>query len=410
VRRIGIAERRARLGVRHRLTAGARASTVDEAAAAVVALHATDPASVFLAAQARVTDVTVADIERALYTDRTVLRMLAMRRTMFVPPVESAPVLQAAASRAVADQQRRRYLKILADHPPDGVEAAGGAGVAGTAGGAGVAGTAAWFADVSAGALRALAVRGEATGVELSTDEPRLRAKVTIAAEKSYGGPQSITSWVLNLLALDARIVRARPKGTWISSQWRWAPMETWLPGGLADRPVESARVDLVRMWLRAFGPATVADLKWWTGWPLGQVRQALTAIDPVEVDLDGATGVVLPDDEAPVGDPEPWIALLPALDATPMGWAERSWYLGPHAGRLFDRNGNVGPTIWCDGRIVGGWAQRRDGEVVVALLEDVGVEAAAAVATAAAGLTAWIGPIRVMPRFRTPLERELTA
>jgi len=149
-------------------------------------------------------------------------------------------------------------------------------------------------------------------------------------------------------------------------------------------------------------------NLKWWTGWPLGQVRTALTEIDPIEVDLDGVAGIVLPGDED-VPEPEPWIALLPALDATPMGWAERSWYLGPHQGALFDRNGNIGPSVWCDGRIVGGWAQRRDGEVVVRLLEDVGAETAAAVNTAAAGLTAWIGPVRVMPRFRTPLERELS-
>jgi hypothetical protein len=91
------------------------------------------------------------------------------------------------------------------------------------------------------------------------------------------------------------------------------------------------------------------------------------------------------------------------------MGWAGRSWYLGPHAGPLFDRSGNIGPTVWCDGRIVGGWAQRRDGEVVVRLLEDIGTEAAAAVEAEAADLTAWIGPVRAMPRFRTPLERELT-
>jgi hypothetical protein len=316
-----------------------------------------------------------------------------MRRTMFVTPVETAAVLQAGASRAVAEMQRRRYVKLLEENPMDPP----------------VEDPAAWFADVGDGAVRALAARGEATGAELSADEPRLRTKVIVAPEKSYGGPQSVTSWVLNLVALDGRIVRARPKGTWISSQWRWAPMEKWLPGGIADLPVERARVDLVRHWLAAFGPGTVADLKWWTGWPLGQVRKALTEIDPIEVDLDGVPGIVLPGDDEEV-ETEPWIALLPALDATPMGWAGRSWYLGPHAGPLFDRNGNIGPTVWCDGRIVGGWAQRRDGEVVLRLLEDIGAEAAAAVDTAAAGLTAWIGPVRVMPRFRTPLERELSS
>ena len=47
------------------------------------------------------------------------------------------------------------------------------------------------------------------------------------------------------------------------------------------------------------------------------------------------------------------------------MGWKERSWYLGPHAPDVFDNVGNVGPTIWLGGRIVGGWAQTADGTVV---------------------------------------------
>ena len=64
-----------------------------------------------------------------------------------------------------------------------------------------------------------------------------------------------------------------------------------------------------------------------------------------------------------------------PTLDPTTMGWKEREWYLGPHERVLFDRNGNAGPTVWWDGRVVGGWSQREDGEIVFELLEDVGAE-----------------------------------
>jgi hypothetical protein len=101
-------------------------------------------------------------------------------------------------------------------------------------------------------------------------------------------------------------------------------------------------------------------------------------------------------------------VALLPALDPTPMGYVERGWFLGPHAPALFDRSGNIGPTIWLDGRIVGGWAQRKDGRVAYRLLEDVGQAAADNLAVAARDLGLWLGEIRVTPRFRTPLEREL--
>jgi hypothetical protein len=388
VRRIGIGERQARLGVRHHLAPTAIASTPAEVARGVVALHSTDPASVFLSVHARTAPVAVEAIERALYGERSLIRMLGMRRTMWVVPVELAPVIQAACTRAIAVLQRRRYLQFLA-----------AAGV----------GDRAWLEEIEDSTARAIAARGEATGTQLSADEPRLRTQLLMAEGKSYAARQNITTWVLFMLAADGRIIRGRPLGSWTSSQYRWSPMEVWLPGGLAEISAGAARSELVRRWLAAFGPGTVADLRWWTGWTAGQVKQALTAIRPVEVDLGGVTGLVLPDDLQPAPEPEPWVALLPALDPTAMGWSERSWYLGGHAAALFDRSGNVGPTVWSDGRIIGGWAQRGDGEVVYRLLEDVGSDTGAAVDAAAGRLAKWIGNVRVTPRFRTPLERELS-
>ncbi|MEJ3742965.1 winged helix DNA-binding domain-containing protein [Actinomycetes bacterium KLBMP 9797] len=384
---MGAAERRARLAVRHGLAAPAEDAT--EAARRMVALHATDPASVFLAVRARTPNVTVADIEDALYERRSLMRMLGMRRTMFVVPVEVAPVVEAACTKAIAVKQRRLYTKILAE-----------AGV----------GDEAWFADVEDGAEKALIRLGQATGAQLSAAEPRLRTQILAAEGKAYERTQNITTWVLFMLAADGRIVRGRPRGTWASSQWSWSPVADWLPGGMPQLAEADARVELARRWLAAFGPATAADLRWWTGWTAGQTKQALTALAPVEVDLDGAAGLVLADDLAPTPAPEPWVALLPALDPTAMGWAGRSWYVGAHSPTLFDRSGNIGPTVWSDGRIVGGWAQRGDGEIGYRLLEDIGSEKADAVAAAAHGLSAWIGDVRVTPRFRTPLERELAS
>ena len=102
-------------------------------------------------------------------------------------------------------------------------------------------------------------------------------------------------------------------------------------------------------------------------------------------------------------------MALLPGLDPTVMGWKERDWYLGTHAEDLFDRNGNAGPTVWSDGRVVGGWAQHPDGHVVVELLEPVSKTVGAAVERAARDLDARLGGTLVTPRFRTPLERRLS-
>ena len=60
---------------------------MEEAAAeSMVGLHASDPATVYLAARARVRDFAHADLEDALYERRSLVRMLGMRRTMFVVP------------------------------------------------------------------------------------------------------------------------------------------------------------------------------------------------------------------------------------------------------------------------------------------------------------------------------------
>jgi Winged helix DNA-binding domain len=266
-----------------------------------------------------------------------------------------------------------------------------------------------WLRDVEAETVRALGERGEATANELVRDVPGLGTKILLAEGRSYEAEQSVAVWVLLGLAAQGRIVRGRPRGTWISRQYRWAPFESWLREPLAAIATDEARAELVRRWLTAFGPGTVADLKWWTGLTLGEVRRALTAVRAVDVELEGGgPGVVLPGDVAPTRRRAPRAVLLPSLDSTVMGWAERDWYLGPHRAALFDRNGNAGPTVWWDGRVVGGWGQRQDGGIAFRLLEDVGREAADAAEAEASRLETWLAGARVTPTFPTPLEREV--
>jgi hypothetical protein len=92
------------------------------------------------------------------------------------------------------------------------------------------------------------------------------------------------------------------------------------------------------------------------------------------------------------------------------MGWKERSWYLGEHAPLLFDRNGNASPTVWWDGRIIGGWAQAADGEIRFRLLEDVGADGIAAIEARASEVAARVGAARLSPRARarSPVESGL--
>ncbi|HEY3239081.1 MAG TPA: winged helix DNA-binding domain-containing protein [Acidimicrobiia bacterium] len=393
VRRITLDERRARLAIRHHLAPAARGSDVTEVARDLVGFHATDPATVYLAACARLVDGRVETVEKALYDQRLLVRMLGMRRTMFVLSTDLVPVVQAACTRAIAVNERRRTLQLLAE-----------GGIAQD--------PARWLERTEARALEALHRRGPSTASELATAVPELGRQIAYGEGKKWAGVMGVSTRVLFGLASDGRIVRGRPRGTWLSNQYRWVPVESWLGGGIAELGTDAARTELARAWLRSFGPATAADLTWWTGWTVGVVKQALAALDVVEVDVDGAPGpgLVLADDVEPVASPGPWVALLPALDPTVMGWTHRDWYLGQHRPALFDTSGNAGPTVWCDGRIVGGWTLRPDGEVVVQLLEAVGEEAATAIDGAADRLGQWFGHVRVIPKFRTPLERQLSS
>lgn len=355
----------------------------------MLALHATDPASAYLQLAARASGLTAADVTRALYDERSLVRMLGMRRTMFLVPEDLVGIVQRSSSDAVAARLRRSLVKDLATVVDRPVE---------------------WLADVER-SVHAILRQAPAAAAALSTAEPRLRTKITYAEGKSYGGPTTVTTRVLNLMAADGLIARGRNRGAWTGAQYEWAPIEDWFADGIPTMDPPTARGSLVRAWLARFGPATVADVSWWTGWNGRDTTSALASAGAVEVDLDGGAGVALADDLEPVPTPPPWVALLPALDPTPMGWIDRDWYFPPEfKPLLFDRTGNIGPTIWRNGRVVGGWAQRPSGELVTRLLTDIGSAAATAVEQEAGRLQEWIGTARVIPKFRVPLERELAS
>jgi hypothetical protein len=381
-RRIDDDERRARLGRRHHLTVPA--PSVEAAAADLLGLHSSDPVSVYLSARARGFDRP--GVDAALYERRSLVRLVAMRRTLWVEPDELVPVVDVACSKAVGAAERKRLLGWLTE-----------AGLGGKDPGR-------WLRKVERATLEALADGEDHPAAQLTKAVPDLARKITVGSGK-WRQEMGLTTRVLWLLAMDARIVRSRPRGTWISNQYLWRQADE----ALGDLTTADARTELVRRWLAAYGPGTTDDIAWWTGLGKTPVRAALKAVGAIEVALAAGPGWVLPDDLDPVEAPDPWVALLPALDPTTMGWKQRDWYLGEHGPPLFDRNGNAGPAVWVDGRIVGGWGQDANGIVRIRFLEEVGKQTAMRIEAEAERLTAWYEGVKVAPRFRTPIERELS-
>jgi hypothetical protein len=263
-----------------------------------------------------------------------------------------------------------------------------------------------WLERACDAVLRYLSEHGPTSARHLRAALPELAGSYDPAPGKRWGGDTPLSPRVLTVMSVRGEIVRGPNEGTWTTSRPQWAVAEDWLPGPAGGAAAESARAQLVGTWLRAFGPATVADVKWWFGNTLTLARQALRDVEAVEVDVNGAPGFALPDDLEEDIEPDPWGALLPGLDVTTMGWRDRDWYLGAHHRHVFDSNGNAGPTVWCNGRVVGGWTQDPDGCVQLHLLEDVGRDARTVLNQRADELTDWLAGLRINPRFPSPLSR----
>jgi hypothetical protein len=391
VRHISDDERRARLARRQGLHRPL--PSVEEATRAMTVLHATEAASVHLALWARLDGVTVADVDAALYDERTLVKQLAMRRTLFVFPRDLLPAAWGSAAARVAQQQRALLAKNVRE-----------AGIAED--------PAAWIERACAATLEALADGTPRTTAELRASVPELEGRVTIGTPgKKWGGDFPIAPRVMTLLGADGRVLRGPNAGHWRLNKPTWVRTDRWLGEQLEPWPQDKAYAELVRRWLRTFGPGTEADIVWWLGATKTVVRRALADLGAVEVSLDGPdTGWLLPDDVEPVDPVEPWAALLPTLDPTVMGWKERDFYLDP-ADRpyLFDSNGNAGNTAWWDGRVVGCWVQDDDAVVRVVPRDRLPKAALAALDARAERLTAWLDGTRIVNVYASPQMRGAT-
>ena len=379
-------ERRRRLARRHLLVPATRAESVPSIADAVVALHSSDPVTVYLSLAARSNSLTIDDVDTALYDDRSVIRHHGMRRTLWVTTPEVGEVVHAACTRKIAGTERARSAAFVGDEQ--------------------------WF-DAAVQRVVEL-VRAAPEG--LSTKQigelaPELRRKTVYGSGTKHEATGSAHTRAVLVAAFDGDVVRGRPAGRWIGSQYRWNDTRHWCGIDWSAHTERVAAAALAERWLRRFGAGTLDDLVWWTGATKTLVRTALADLDIAEVSTSSGTAHVMADDLDTTPEPEPWAALLPGLDPTAMGWKHRSWYLDDATrARVTDRFGNIGPTIWIDGKIVGGWAQRPDGEIRTEITVAVSPQQRHLVDEAIHRTQCFVGDTRYKVRFPSPDQRELMA
>src|SRR5690349_8645643 len=161
MRTITVEQRRARLARTHLLTGGAHST--GQVVDALIALHATDPASVYLSVLARGRSLSIADVFAAMYEQRALVRWLAMRRTLFVFAREDIPIIQSAVSTPLAASLRRRLLNLL---ERNGIDPAVPDDLPG------------WLQATEQRVEQALQRRGPAPGADLRPAEPNLPATI----------------------------------------------------------------------------------------------------------------------------------------------------------------------------------------------------------------------------------------
>ena len=209
--RIGVEERRARLVRRHRLAPADRAASRarGDAEPRRAPLHRRRRRCSCRCTRGR--ELTQEDIERELYDERSLVRMLGMRRTLFVVPRELVPVVEAAATRAIAARERKRLEQMIAVSELSKQPAA-------------------WLRRAMATALREVEARGEAFTSDLTKSVPVLAKRLRFGtAGTKWETTLSAGSRILPQLAMERKIVRGRPRTTWANGQYRWVPTAAWL-------------------------------------------------------------------------------------------------------------------------------------------------------------------------------------
>lgn len=369
-----------------------RAPDLPDVVDALVALHSSDPVTVYLSAAARLENPSIEAIDHALYNERKVFRHHAMRRTLWVIGLETIGAAHASCTVKIADAEERRFLAWLEDTPS-------------------ISYPRTWLEMATERIVGYLSTSAPASTREIGLALPDLASPVRVVQGTRQETAIAGHSRALLLAAMNGIVVRTRPQGTWIASNYIWDTARRWgFPALTGEEPAQGAAELLVRV-LDRFGPCTLTDLGWWTGWTLTMTRKALADISAVEIALEsGDMGWVNAGDVVgPVDDPGPWVALLPGLDPTTMGWKERDWYLASDvAGHVFDRNGNAGPTVWADGHVVGGWAQRANGQIAFDLHRELTREHRTLLADAESRIVEFVGDTRFSVRFPSPNQTRL--
>ena len=289
----------------------------------IYGLHATNPTTPYVSLFARARDFTRDKLDAELYVKRTLGKIRCVRTTVHVLPKETIPIAF-AATRGIVEPNSQGFLQYT--------------GV-----------TKRQYEETSKAILEILRGKGMST----------------LELKKHLGGKLSISP-IVNLMCDQGLLMRGSSGRGWKSNTHTYYLFGDYFPGmDLNAVDPAQARETTVRQYLAAYGPATVKDISWWSGFTMTEVRRILQTLarETAEVEIPELKGthVMLAADVAAMEDfrpsEQPVVNLLPPLDPYLQGYKERERYLdNQHYNLVFDRSGNSTSTILVEGRVAGVW------------------------------------------------------
>jgi hypothetical protein len=290
----------------------------------IYGLHATGATTPYVSLFARASDFTRDKLDEELYVKRTLGKIRCVRTTVHVLPKETIPIAF-AATKSIVEPNSEDFLRYTGTVTKNQYE------------------------EASRGILDILKGSGMST-VQI----------------KKHLGTKLNVSPIVNLMCDQGLLMRGRSDKGWKSNTHTYYLFSDYFPGMDLDAvdPAQ-ARELTVRQYLACYGPATVKDISWWSGFTMTEVRRILQSLarETAEVEIPEVKGtyLMLATDKAALErlgpSEQPAVNLLPALDPYLMGYKDRERYLDyKYYEMVFDRSGNSTSTILIDGRVAGVW------------------------------------------------------
>ncbi len=297
----------------------------------------------FLSAAVRTEGIRAEDLEAALGPERTVARAWAMRRTLFLLPVRDLAIFARGSARRAEKEVRFVRNRGVSE---------------------------ARVEEIVTASLEALS-EPSTTG-ELATKVGRALG-VPVRGSPAYGwghrhevpgvriGDLTYPAGYLLHLAGARGVVAYGPAR---DGETTYVRADAWFPRW-RDLPQEKAEEELLRRYLRSYGPATARDFVAWTRMTLADANRVWSRIERelVPVTVDGTTAW-LHRESVPEIDREPsgerCVRLLPYFDSYLLGHDRRDHLVDPsRLRRIYRPQGWVSPVLLVDGRIRGTWTHR---------------------------------------------------